>query len=262
MTLSHDLRGSGEPLVLIHGIGHHWQAWLPLLAPLNEAGFQTVAIDLPGFGASPPLPDGQTPTIAALTRAVGSFLDELGLTEAHLVGNSMGGAIALELASAGRARSVSAISPVGFWSRRERVFCQVSLRETFGLVGRWPDPISRVASNPLGRTLLASQICSRPWRTPGEQMRATILAFASSPGFLATLRTFEGYTVGDSPLLVKTPVTIAWGTRDRLLLPRQARRARRVLTHARHVWLPGCGHAPMWDDPELVAGTILSGARH
>ena len=56
------------------------------------------------------------------------------------------------------------------------------------------------------------------------------------------------------------PVTVAWGTRDRLLLPRQARRARRVMPRATHVWLQGCGHAPFADDPSQVAEVLLAGA--
>jgi pimeloyl-ACP methyl ester carboxylesterase len=54
------------------------------------------------------------------------------------------------------------------------------------------------------------------------------------------------------------PVTIAWGTRDRLFRPRQAGRARDRLPAARHVLLPGCGHVPMSDDPDLVASVILT----
>jgi pimeloyl-ACP methyl ester carboxylesterase len=59
------------------------------------------------------------------------------------------------------------------------------------------------------------------------------------------------------------PVTVAWGTHDRILRPSQAERARELLPQARHVPLPGCGHVPMSDDPDLVASLILqtTGAR-
>jgi pimeloyl-ACP methyl ester carboxylesterase len=261
VTLNHDLRGAGKPLVLIHGIGHHWQGWLPLLEPLNEAGFQTLALDLPGFGASSPLAPSTSPTIAALADAVADFLQQRGWEHPHLVGNSMGGAIALELAATGRASSVTAISPVGFWSARERAFCQRSLRLTARLVSRWHAPVVRAAEHPLGRTLLTSQVFSRPWRIPPEQMRATIDALAGASAFSRALEAFTGYLVSDSAQLAQIPVTIAWGTRDRLLLPRQARRARAALPHARHISLVGCGHTPMWDDPQLLIRTITSATR-
>jgi pimeloyl-ACP methyl ester carboxylesterase len=57
-------------------------------------------------------------------------------------------------------------------------------------------------------------------------------------------------------------VTIAWGTRDRLLRASQAVRAQRALPDARFVWLEGCGHVPMGDDPELVAKVLLDGSAH
>jgi pimeloyl-ACP methyl ester carboxylesterase len=53
---------------------------------------------------------------------------------------------------------------------------------------------------------------------------------------------------------------VAWAEKDRLLLPREAARAREALPFARHIVLPGCGHVPTWDDPELVARAILTSA--
>jgi pimeloyl-ACP methyl ester carboxylesterase len=261
MMLSHDRRGSGEPLLLIHGIGLHWQVWCPVLHRLGAANFETVAIDVPGFGFSSPLAPGEKPTIYALTQAVADFLDELGLREAHVVGNSMGGAIALELARAGRARSVTAISPAGLWTPKERRFCQVSLQATLQILNRFPKVAHTATSNALGRTLLASQLTGRPWRWPAGPMRDAIAAVTQAQGFLGTLGAFDDYVLRDAKQISDVPVTIAWGTRDRLLIPRQARRARRVMPWANHVWLKGAGHVPMWDDPELLASTIVGGAR-
>lgn len=261
MILSHDRRGSGEPLLLIHGIGLHWQAWWPVLDRLTAAGFETVAIDAPGFGGSSPLAPGQQPTIYALAHAVAEFLDELGLRQAHMVGNSMGGAIALELARAGRASSVTAISPAGLWTPKERTFCQVSLMSTLRALNKFPGAVSIATSNALGRTLLASQLTGRPWRWPAQHMREAIGAVTQAQGFVGTLAAFDSYVLADAKQISNVPVTIAWGTRDRLLIPRQARRARRLLPWAEHVWLHGAGHVPMWDDPQLVASTIIDGAR-
>src|SRR5215217_6660227 len=102
--------GSGEPLVLLHGIGHTWRGWKPML-PQLERSFDVLALDLPGFGHSSPLPAGVEPTPEALADAVEDAMDEAGVTAAHLAGNSLGGWIALELARRERALTVTAISP-------------------------------------------------------------------------------------------------------------------------------------------------------
>lgn len=261
MTLSHERRGTGEPMLLLHGVGMEWRVWLPVMDALNGAGFQTIAADVPGFGDSPPLPPERAPTIQALAQAVAGFLDELGLQHAHLVGNSMGGGIALELARSGRASSVTAISPVGLWTPRELRFCQRSLRLTLAAVRTAPALLAGGSSSPLVRTLLGAQIFSRPWRIPPQRMREMIDALAGASGFLPTVSAFECYTLTASPELEGVPVTILWGSSDRLLLRRQADRARRLLGHARHISLQHLGHVPMWDDPALVSAAIIAAAR-
>ncbi|MGH3322118.1 MAG: alpha/beta fold hydrolase [Streptosporangiaceae bacterium] len=85
---------------------------------------------------------------------------------------------------------------------------------------------------------------------------AALQAFATSPGLPATLPRTRDYRFPADPQ-PKAPVTVAWGTRDLLLVPRQARRARALLPHANHVWLPGCGHVPMSDDPARTADLLL-----
>src|SRR5687767_4097663 len=123
MTVAYERRGSGEPLVLVHGIGSQWQMWAPVLDAVAEAR-DAIAVDLPGFGESPPLA-GQDPTPENLARAVAGLLDELGLESAHVAGNSLGGGVALELGRMGRARSATCLSPVGFWNAREHAFSNV-----------------------------------------------------------------------------------------------------------------------------------------
>ncbi|HEY1450869.1 MAG TPA: alpha/beta fold hydrolase, partial [Solirubrobacteraceae bacterium] len=89
--------GSGPPLVLLHGIGLSWQIWRPMIALLRDR-FDVIACDSPGFGDSPPLPAGVKPTIPAYADAFAAFFVELGVERPHVSGNSMGGAIGLELA--------------------------------------------------------------------------------------------------------------------------------------------------------------------
>src|SRR5918992_4234493 len=121
MDLDHHRGGTGEPLVLIHGIGHTWRGWKPML-PHLEPRFDVLAVDLPGFGHSPPLPAGTEPTPEALADAVERAMDEAGFDRAHVAGNSLGGWIALELARRGRALTVTAISPAGLQHKREKAW--------------------------------------------------------------------------------------------------------------------------------------------
>src|SRR4051794_37523494 len=120
MRLSHHRAGSGEPLVLIHGVGSQWQVWQPVI-PALERERDVIALDLPGFGDSPSLPIGVVPNAAALADAVAGFLDSLGIERPVIGGNSLGGWIALELAARGRARAVVGVSPAGFAEGWEQV---------------------------------------------------------------------------------------------------------------------------------------------
>lgn len=243
--------GTGEPLVLLHGIGHRWQAWQPVLDRLAEH-HDVLAIDLPGFGASA-LPDGPLGIPDTVAR-LAAFLTDLGVERPHVAGNSLGGAIALELAAAGLVSSATALSPAGFATARE-------LRWAFGtlwmhrVTARAPEPlIRRVAYSPRLRALGWGMIVARPDLLDPEAAIGDARALRDGRGFPIAARAARGYRFGGSP---DVPLTVAWGSKDRILLPRQADRARLALPAARHVALPGCGHVPMSDAPDLVARVIL-----
>lgn len=258
MSLNHVRRGAGEPLVLVHGIGSQWRIWEPVIDAL-AMDFEVIAIDLPGFGHS--AHDGTGPTVEAQAARVARFCEEAGVARPHVAGNSMGGGIALELGRAGAARSVTAVSPVGFWTPRERVFCQQSLqlsRRLLPLMGPVLPTLLRTAA---GRTALLGQLVARPWRMDGEAAIDHLDQLVRAPAFDACCAAFAAYTFHDADELRAVPVTIAWGDHDHLLLTRQRGRARHVLPWARHVALPGCGHAPFSDDPQLLADVLRAGAR-
>jgi pimeloyl-ACP methyl ester carboxylesterase len=88
MGLDHHRGGAGEPLVLIHGIGHTWRGWRPML-PRLEARFDVLAVDLPGFGHSDPLPPGVDSTPEVLADAVEDEMRRAGFERAHFAGNSL-----------------------------------------------------------------------------------------------------------------------------------------------------------------------------
>jgi pimeloyl-ACP methyl ester carboxylesterase len=258
MTLAHDRGGAGEPLLLIHGIGSQWQVWEPVL-PALQAEREVVAIDLPGFGESAVLGSGRQPTVDHLADAVEAFLDEIGWERPHVAGNSLGGWLALLLSQRGRAAAACALSPAGFWNRWEHVYATLSLGNAQALVKTLEPRLEALLGNPVTKALMLGQLVAKPGRWPAEKAVAATRSLARSPGWQPTLDAMSrAHFTGGSA--VRQPATVAWGEKDRLLLPRQAERARRAIPQARHVTLFGCGHVPTWDDPDLVARTILSSA--
>jgi pimeloyl-ACP methyl ester carboxylesterase len=256
MQLACDRSGSGPPLVLIHGIGSRRGVWKPVV-PLLAAERDVLCPDLPGFGESPVLPDGEQPTVQALARAVHAWWTEVGLEGPHVAGNSLGGGIALELARMGVVSSATALSPIGFWNAVEARYGRAMLRVTHVSATRFGAQMQRIVRSPVGRQLTIGLMYGRPARRDGDEAAEDLVQLARAPGWEATLPRTRDYVFRDGDQL-KVPVTIGWGTRDRLLIPRQAERARARLPQARHVPLPGCGHVPMSDDPEGVAALLLA----
>ncbi len=227
--------------------------WEPVLDRLAQRR-DVVALDLPGFGDSPPLPG--RPTVEALAESVAQTLDELGIEDAHVAGNSLGGAVALELGRRGRAASVCVLSPAGFGNMREGQWARVLLESSHRGAGLMSPAADVLTARPAGRTLAFWHLVARPWRVPPEEAAGAMRNLGRSPGFEATLEAIADHRFGGaSP---PCPVTVAWGERDRLLLfSRQSARARRLLPGATHVTLWGCGHVPTWDDPEQVARVLV-----
>ena len=256
MDLVHDRRGTGEPLVLLHGIGSRWQVFAPVL-DLLAAHHEVWAVDLPGFGASAPAPRAD---IAGLTDAVEEWMGEQGLTRPHVAGNSTGGGIALELAARGAVASATGLAPIGFWSRRERQYCQASLRVDRVLLGAMGALARPALATATARKLLFIQTFAHGETVTHEEAVATVEAFAGAASFDETLAAFTGY-VAPANAADETPVTIVWGDRDYLLLSRQARRAQRLLPRARHLMIEGAGHVLMHDAPEECAEATLTTTR-
>lgn len=260
MTLAYTRKGTGDPLLLLHGIGHHRQAWDPV-ADILATERDVIAVDLPGCGQSPALPDGMPHDLPTMSAVLDAFCRALAIERPHAAGNSLGGLLALELGRHHHVRSVTALSPAGFWTPAERRYAFGVLTGMRHTARRLPPPlVERLSRTAAGRTLLTSTIYARPGRRAPEAVVAETLALARAEGFFETLR--SGRQVRFTDDVSGIPVTVAWGTRDRLLLPRQGLRARHVIPRARLVRLPHCGHVPMNDDPALVARVVLDGSRH
>ncbi|MGI5228852.1 alpha/beta fold hydrolase [Actinoallomurus sp. CA-142502] len=257
MDIVFERRGDGPPLLLMHGIGHRWQAWEPVMDRLAKER-EVIAVDLPGFGASPPLPPEMPYGLDTMVTVLGEFIDKLGLDRPHLAGNSLGGLFALEAADRGLARSVTALSPAGFFTPMELRYVAAVLRAC-RLGAGVPEPLMRrLARSPRLRNLMFGMIYGRPDLIDVETLIADAAALHGAVGFVPTLRAGRGARFQGA--LRDVPATIAWGTRDRLLRSGQAVRAQQNLPHVRFVWLRGCGHVPMGDDPDQVTKVLLEGS--
>jgi pimeloyl-ACP methyl ester carboxylesterase len=254
VMLAHDRLGAGPPLLLLHHLGGTRAAWDPVRGAL-AARHETVAVDLPGFGASPPL--AGAPTVPALADAVAAALEALGLERPAAAGVSLGGGIALELAARGLVRSTTAISPLGFGAPREVAYARASLRATLAFARAIGGTAPALAALAPARTLFGWQVYGRPWRVPAGVMAAAAADLRGAPSAAAAIGAAAGWRAPAIP--AEVPVTLLWGARDALLLPRQGRRALQRLPHARLLVLSGCGHLPFHDDAAAVAGALLAG---
>jgi pimeloyl-ACP methyl ester carboxylesterase len=248
--------GTGSPLVLLHGLGLSRRSWRPVLGRL-AARHDVLALDLPGFGAVPPLADSP-PSVAALTDAVERELDGLGLREVALAGNSLGGSVALELARRGRATRVTVLGPSGMESAPERALV-IALNETQRAMYRAAAPAAGlVAANPATRGALLAWLHGRPWRVSADDAAEEIRDFAGAPGFHATLRRATSVWSPADLREVRVPVRVCTGTRDLVIGAISGPRLAAAIPGARAVRLAGCGHVPMADDPDAVAGVIAT----
>ncbi|MGH2954337.1 MAG: alpha/beta fold hydrolase [Solirubrobacterales bacterium] len=241
-------QGSGEPLILVHGLGGTSLVWGPVLERLARER-DVINLDLPGFGRSPALSDGVRPTAANLGLEIVGLFRELGVERPHLAGNSLGAWVSLEIAAAGKAASVCAISPAGMW--RDPIGPRRFGRQR---IGRRLRPLLRlVLATARGRRAILASTVAHPERVPAKTARALVFDYLRSPGYeAANAEMRAGAFCGRDRVTV--PVTIAWGTEDRRVgRPSRSRRP----AQTRYLEMPGWGHTPTWDDPAGVAGLLL-----
>jgi pimeloyl-ACP methyl ester carboxylesterase len=249
--------GTGDTLVLLHGLGSSRRAWDPVIPALSER-FDVIAVDLPGFGDSEPLPPEVEPTPAALAAAVAGLLAGLGVTAPHVAGNSLGGWVALELARIRPAVSLTLLGPAGLWRRKTPLYSRVSLRATRWLARHATRPASRLVDYRLGRILILGQTHGRPTRITPEYARTAIRAMGHCPGFDATYRAIAPRRIQAGPM--DATVTVAFGSRDLILLPHRSRHIDQLPPGTRVATLPGGGHVPMADCPDAVTDLITRSA--
>lgn len=255
-ALAFDRAGSGPRVLLIHGLGGERHVWEPVW-PALTARCDVMAIDLPGFGSSDPLPRGSDVSPQGLARAVAAFLAGQGFALPHVAGNSLGGWVALELArrapdddAGAAARSVTAICPAGFW---RRTLAPLNPRARGAIMATRPlIPFSFAL--PAVRERVLRGVMVHPERLGYRASVRIASAYAGSRGYVAVQDAMRSRRFEDG-VGIEAPVTLAWADHDRLVGPQRV-----AFTPTRTVVLRDAGHVPMWDVPGEITRLVLEDA--
>ncbi|MFN8078768.1 MAG: alpha/beta fold hydrolase [Kineosporiaceae bacterium] len=251
--------GSAPTLLLIHGVGAARVVWAPVLPELARH-YDVLVVDLPGHGASAPL-DGADPSCLAVGRRVAASCAELGVVRPHLVGNSLGGWIGLEMAADDAAASLVALAPAGL--RIRPVKPSPVLLANRALAQRTERIADALLDNTLMRRLVFATGSSNPTAVHPGVARGMVRALARCTAYevmldAASRRRFE------RKAQVHVPTVVVFGDRD-LILPPANQRPELAPAHAEWQRWERCGHAPMWDHPhrtvELIHHTVDAALR-
>jgi pimeloyl-ACP methyl ester carboxylesterase len=249
--------GTGSPLLCLHGFMDTWRTW-ELVLPMLERQRDVLALTLPGHAGGPSIE--RTVGMDALVDAVERSMDAAGLELAHLVGNSLGGYVAFQLAARGRATTVVAFAPAGGWAPGD-----VSYENL--LRARWELHIQAKAAaasteafvaTTQGRRRATQLITTNFEHIPADLIAHQMLGIASCKAAAPLIENApsDGWTLDAEN--ITCPVRIVWGTADKLLSwPQTAARYRNELPHADWVLLDGIGHCPQLDVPVEAAQLIL-----
>ena len=245
------------PLVLLHGFIDSRRTW-DLVRPALEREHEVLTPALAGHWDGPPLP--ADPGMDVLVDAAERALDDAGIELAHLVGNSLGGHLALKLAERGRARSAVALAPAGGWAPDDKSFlATLAEQERMVETARAAAPhADAIASTPEGRRRATAAIVEHSDHLPAELVAHQIRAVAATTGAAQLVALARAGEWAIDPARIACPLRIVWGTADRLLpWPSAAARYREQFPHADWVVLDGVGHCPQLDVPAVTADLIL-----
>jgi pimeloyl-ACP methyl ester carboxylesterase len=245
--------GEGPPLVFVHGLSGSWPNWLEQL-PVFAAEHRVVTFDLPGFGHSP-MPRGEI-SIKGYARLLDGLLAQLGVDSATVVGNSMGGFIAGELAIGfpERVQRLVLVSAAGISThgdpRTERALPAVRrVNRVMGMAAAWVAAHSDAASSrPRLREATLGLVLAHPAQLPAalaaEQVRG-----AGKPGFVEGLQAVIDYDISERLPEIACPTLIVWGDRDRLITVRDADVFAELIPNSRKVVFTDTGHMAMLERP-------------
>ncbi|MEY3254173.1 MAG: hypothetical protein RJA01_179 [Actinomycetota bacterium] len=257
-SLHYEISGNGEPLVLIHGLGSASTVWKPIRNLLDQS-FKVISLDLPGHGKTP-YAKGQPMDPHSLAGNVFDQLSELGIERFHLAGNSLGGWVAMEMASTSPERilSLTALAPAGLWLNPYNArypgtaLARFLARNTAKLA---PTALHFESARKLG----FSDVSPR-WRELSyETCLDATLAIAGAEGYYPA---WDGMLMKrfDSYIPESIPVTIIFGDTDKTLPATTCQEKSLAPNHAKWIIFSDTGHAPMWDSPLDVVHEIKKAA--
>lgn len=242
------------PLLLLHAAGLDRGSW-DSVVDLIPGFARTVAIDLPGHGDTPGLAYDDE-VVAQLAEFVAGRIAALGLHRPHVVGHSLGGAVALELASRVPVAAVTAFCSLGFCTPAQASVRAAKVRATVRLVRTvGPAMRRRLLGHAVVRRLVMADLSARPSAIRAEVAAADVSSMITSD--LMALTRFAGrFAFGTRERLARTPVNLVWAGRDRIVPSTAKARANRSFPNARHTVILDCGHLVMRDDPDGMAAVI------
>jgi pimeloyl-ACP methyl ester carboxylesterase len=264
-TVSYAEIGEGEPIVFVHGISGSWQNWLENLPHFGRS-HRAIALDLPGFGASP-MPSWPI-DMHAYGRLLHDFCEKLGLARGvTLVGNSMGGLVAAEavLSDPERFDRLVLVSAAGFintWLPHERGRATSRAWDTFG---RPFGAAARfVVTHRRARYLMFRFAIRYPGLLRKELLWEQMASGVPCPGFADALDAVIEYDARDRLEEIEIPVMIAWGTDDWVIPSVAAHSYQRRIPHASLEIFEHTGHVPQLERPArfnaLLDGFLARGA--
>ncbi len=242
--------GEGRPVVFVHGISGCWQNWLENL-PHCGRGQRTIALDLPGFGASP-MPSWQI-DMPAYGRLIHDFCEKLGVEGATIVGNSMGGFIAVEAVTAAPGRFdrlvlVSAAGILNTWNPEERAIATAWAWKTFG--PHFANRSRLIVSRPRAREIVFRSFVRYPARLREDLLLEQIeRGLRRADGFGEALHAVIRHDVRERLAAIEIPTMIVWGQSDRVIPMAAALSYHRRIPHSRLEIFERTGHVPQLERP-------------
>jgi pimeloyl-ACP methyl ester carboxylesterase len=258
--------GDGPPLLFVHGLMGCWQNWLGQL-PHFARSQRVIALDLPGFGASP-LPASGEISIQGYARTLDALLAALGVERAVVAGNSLGGFVAAELALSFPARvdKLVLVSASGLSAAHvKRDPTEVAPHVAAAVLARAATRREWIFRRPRLRDACAGYIIRHPGRVPADLLYEQ-LAAAAAPGFLGATLSSMRFSLEDRLAGIDAPALVVWGREDRVVPPADAPRFAAGIGGAELVWFEDTGHVPMLEHParfnrvidEFLAGQLVT----
>ncbi len=252
----------GPAIVWVHGLSGCWQNWLENLPPLADAGYRCVALDLPGFGVSP-MPREEI-TISGYGAIVDELMDVLGIRAACLVGNSMGGFVAAEVAIRfpARAERLVLISAAGLSIEELRNDRQMAMLRRLDFVitaysGWFASKSDLVARRERLRRAAFSVVAAHPEQLPAPLVEENLRG-SGKPGFVPAVEALTTYPIRERLTDIGCPTLVVWGTKDRLVPVKDAHEFERLIPDARKVIYEDTGHVAMLERPAAF-NALLTG---